>query len=216
MKTQTMTIPTLITEMEPTSRTVEAYQELSINLRFAMLETNLKTLAITSASEGEGKSTITANLGILFAQSGQRVLLVDGNLRHPFLHRLFALENQVGWGNLLNGQVTNLQEIISPTRVINLFLLPSGVKSPNPAQLLSMKSLALFMEDVKDDFDVILFDSPALNKGTEAQFLAAKTDGTLMVVKENLTKKEGLRQAYHQLLQAHGRILGFIYNGAGK
>ncbi|WP_270376176.1 CpsD/CapB family tyrosine-protein kinase, partial [Enterococcus thailandicus] len=127
MKTQTMTIPTLITEMEPTSRTVEAYQELSINLRFAMLETNLKTLAITSASEGEGKSTITANLGILFAQSGQRVLLVDGNLRHPFLHRLFALENQVGWGNLLNGQVTNLQEIISPTRVINLFLLPSGV-----------------------------------------------------------------------------------------
>jgi Mrp family chromosome partitioning ATPase len=95
MKTQTATIPTLITQMEPTSGTVEAYQELSTNLRFAMLEMNLKTLVITSASEGEGKSTITANLGILFAQSGQRVLLVDGNLRHPFLHRLFALKNQL-------------------------------------------------------------------------------------------------------------------------
>ena len=216
MKIQEPEIPRLIALTEPNSATTEAYQGLCTNLRFAMLETTLKTVAITSASDGEGKSTVTANLGILFAQSGQRVLLVDGNLRHPFLHTLFAMENQVGWGNLLNGQVTNLQAIICPTTMENLFLLPSGIKSPNPVQLLSMNNLALFMEDVKDDFDVILFDSPSLTTGTEAQFLAAKTDGTLVVVKENVTKKERLRQAYTQLTQARAHIIGFVYNGTTK
>lgn len=216
MKTQTIGIPTLITAMEPTSTTAVAYHGLCTNLRFTMLETSLKTIAVVSAEAGEGKSTIIANLGIAFAQSGQRVLLVDGKLQRPFLHTIFGLKNQLGWGNLLNGQVTGLQEVIWPTAIRNLFVLPGGVKSPNPAQLLSTKSLTLFMEDVKDDFDVILFDSPALALGAEAQFLASKTDGTLVVVKEKLTKKELLREAHNQLLQAHAHILGFVYNGIAK
>lgn len=167
---------------------------------------------ITSSGPGEGKSTTTANLAVVFAQQGKKVLLVDADLRKPTMHYTFNLTNTFGLTSVLTRQVT-LDEAITETKEQNLFVLPSGPIPPNPAELLGSKAMDHFFEEaLQDVFDLIIFDTPPLLAVTDAQILANKCDGSILVISSGKTEKDMVVKAKEMLGTANGKLLGVVLN----
>lgn len=172
---------------------------------------DLKTLMLTSTAPGEGKTTTSANLSIVFAQQGKRVLLVDADLRKPSLHVTFNANNSRGLTSVLTGQMP-LEAAILPGGVENLSILTSGPIPPNPAELLGSKSFARFFGEVKKEFDIIIYDTPPILAVTDGQIIANKCDGTILVVAAGKTEKVEALKAKELLEKAKGKLLGAILN----
>ncbi len=209
-ETKPVSLITLIDQSSPVS---EQYRTIRTNIQFAStIDHEVKTLVVTSSGPGEGKSTTSANLAVVFASAGQRVLLVDADLRKPTVHKTFSLQNNVGFSNLLSTKET-MNDVIQPTVVPNLSVLTSGLKPPNPSELLSSSRMDQLVRELRGGFDLVIFDMPPVVQVTDAQIMAAKVDGTMLVVREGIAIKESVMKAQKLLQMVNANLLGVIYHG---
>jgi len=201
----------LVTETDPRSAASEAFRALRTNIQFAGLDHPCRSIVITSASAGEGKTTTVANFGLVAAQGGARVCLVDSDLRRPALHRLFGLENTYGLTTALVEDVP-FEKACRASRIPNLFVLTSGPPAPNPAELVGSKRMKDLLEGAYSTFDLIICDSPPVVSVADGVALAAQCDGVLLVVRSGKIANEVARRAAEQIDAVKGRILGVILN----
>ena len=199
----------LITLAHPRSPAAEAYRALRANLSLYALEHPLHALVVTSAAPGEDKSIALANLAVTMAQGGQRVILVDADLRHPALHELFNAPNERGLGTLLDGQDALSAPPLCPVAdVENLQLLTSGPLPLDPAAQLGSRRMEEVVAALHKRADTVLLDAPPILAATDAAVLGMKVDGVLLVVKAGHTSRDHIRQAKERLEKAHVRIVG--------
>lgn len=204
----------LITLVDPSSPVAEQYRTIRTNLQFASsVDRKLQTIVITSSGPGEGKSTTSANLAVVFANSGSRVLLIDADMRKPTVYKTFQLSNASGLSTVLSTEKSVVGTSQS-TGIENLSVLTSGPKPPNPSELLNSQRMNQIIEEARRSYDIVIFDMPPIVAVTDAQIMASKVDGTLLVVRENVTKKEAVAKASELLKLVNARVLGAVYNGA--
>jgi capsular exopolysaccharide synthesis family protein len=201
----------LITTVDSKSPISEQYRTIRTNIQFSSVDHELKSLMVTSTGPSEGKSTTVANLAVVFAQQGKKVLLVDADMRKPTVHYTFNQINTTGLTSVLTKQLA-LEKAVRDTGEKNLFLLTSGPIPPNPAELLSSQAMVQFFEDAYDLFDMVLFDTPPLLAVTDAQILANKCEGTILVVSSGKTEKGALTKAKELLDTAQSKLLGVVLN----
>lgn len=202
----------VITTSNPRSPISERYRTTRSNIQFSMVDKAFKMLAFTSPSPGEGKSTTIANLAVTFAQQGQKILLVDADLRKPTLHQMMEVNNRKGLTTLITKGAT-AQEVIMSTKIQNLYVLPSGPIPPNPSELLGSKMMTSVMEALVKKFDLILFDTPPVLAVTDAQVLSNRCDGVVLVSRSGQTEKKSLVKAKELLERAQANVIGAIING---
>ncbi|MCO8287184.1 CpsD/CapB family tyrosine-protein kinase [Tetragenococcus halophilus] len=211
--TQTHAV-SLVSLIDPSSPVAEQYRTIRTNIQFASsADQQVKTIVVTSSGPSEGKSLSSANLAAVFAQTGQKVLLVDADLRKPTIHKTFQLNNEAGLSTVLSTGV-KAGETAQKTAVENLSILTSGPKPPNPSELLGSAKMNQIMEEARNIFDIVIFDMPTVVAVTDAQIMSSKADGTLLVVRENWTRKDALSKAKELLDLVQARVLGVIYNGS--
>ena len=204
--------PVVVSLTEPTSPAAESYRSLRTSLQFARQEQQLRSLVVTSPGVGDGKTSTLANLGVVFAQAGERVVLVSCDLRRPRIGEFFELDEQAGLTSVLAGQRT-LEEVILPVPGIDrLSLLPAGPVPPNPAELLNSASAQKIFARLRDDFDLVLIDSPPVLPVTDAAILSQHADATLMLAAAGQTRRGDLRRAVEKLDQVGATILGIVLN----
>lgn len=191
----------------------EAYRTLRTNIQFSSVDKPVKTLLVTSSSPGEGKSTTTANLAVVLAQTGQKVIVVDTDLRRPVLHRVFDVPNNTGLTSaLLANDTGRVVEHMQATEVDNLTVLTSGPIPPNPSELLGSLRMGALVEALSGQADIVIFDSPPVLAVTDAVVLARQVDGVLLVVDAGHTKEHALAAAASELQKTGGNVLGVALN----
>ncbi|WP_437341858.1 CpsD/CapB family tyrosine-protein kinase [Cytobacillus gottheilii] len=201
----------LITKHDPKSPIAEQYRTIRTNIQFSAIDQEIRTILVTSSGPGEGKSTTVANLAVVFAQQGKRVLLVDADLRKPTVHYTFNTLNTTGLTNVLTNQMS-LMEAVKANDEKNLYILPCGPIPPNPSELLGSRAMTRVMDEALNEFDIILFDTPPVLAVTDAQILANKCEGTIIVVGSGKTEKEQLLKSKEMLTAAQAKILGVVLN----
>lgn len=205
----------LITQLNPLSPISEQYRTIRTNLQFASVDSELKTILVTSSGPSEGKSMTVANLATVYAQTGKKVLLIDADLRKPTAHYTFRLDNLRGLSNILVGE-TRLEETTNQTSIDNLDVISSGPIPPNPSELLGSKMMQAFIQEASKLYDVILFDTPPILAVTDAQILANYVDGSILVIRSNQAEYEAAIKAKDALQHASAKILGTILNDREK
>ncbi len=200
----------LITVSEPRSPISEAYRTLRTNLDFASLDQALKTLVVTSAGVGEGKSTTLANLAVVSALAGRNVLLVDADLRRPTLHQVFGLSNETGLTTVILDEKGLTAPPIQDSGIEGLSVLTSGPQPPNPAELMGSRRMSELIAALAERADQVFFDSPPVVAVTDAAVLATKVDGVLLVIGAGKTRREQARSAVRRLEQINARLVGTV------
>lgn len=170
---------------------------------------------VTSAGQGEGKSTTTINLAVAYAQADKRVIIIDADLRKPTLHHSFKISNRQGLTNVLTGQA-ELSTVIANSELDNLDLLPSGPIPPNPSEILASKRMATTLEQLSQDYDIIMIDSPPTLAVTDAQVIATQCDGVILVIDQGKVKREIAMKAKANLEHVQARILGVVLNNVNR
>jgi len=189
----------------------EAFRQLRTNLQFLDAARPAKVVVISSALTSEGKSVTTANLALVFAEIGQRVLLIEADLRRPHLSEYFGVERSVGLSNVLAGQVA-VGDVIQNWGMDGIDLLPSGLIPPNPSELLGSPRMSELMADLRGRYDVILLDPPPLLPVTDAALTAVQADGVVIVVRHGKTSRSQLAAATNALQSVDARVLGGVIN----
>lgn len=202
----------LITYKKPKSPIAEAYRTLRTNIHFSGLDNPYRSIMVTSAGPGEGKSTTLANLGVAIAQSGTKVLIVDCDLRKPVQHKIFEISNQKGLTNVLVEQL-QVEEAIKPTAIENLSVINSGPIPPNPSELLGSQRMNELIAQLKNNYDIVLFDSPPVVAVTDAALLAARLDGVVLVTRSGVAKVDMVKMAKEQIEKANGKFIGAVLYG---
>ena len=203
----------LIALTDPRSPAAEAYQSLRTNIEFSGLEQALHTLLVTSADAETDKSSALANLAVVMAQAGDRVIVVDGDLRRPQQHEIFGVATTRGLAAWLAERgAPPLQR----TAVDNLQVIPSGPVPPNPIALLSGKRLAEVLADLRAQADFVLVDAPPVLTVTDAALWASKVDGVVLLVNAGGTKRDHAQQAKAVLDKVHAHIVGAVLLNADK
>ncbi len=200
----------LITVSEPRSPISEAYRTLRTNLDFASLDEALKTLVVTSAGVGEGKSTTLANLAAVSAQAGRKVILVDADLRRPTMHQIFGLSNEVGLTTVIMDSSGLTSPPVQETGVEGLSVLTSGPLPPNPAELMGSRRMEEVVGTLAELADQVFFDTPPVVAVTDAAVLATKVNGVLLVIGAGKTRRELARSAVQRLEQINARLVGTV------
>jgi capsular exopolysaccharide synthesis family protein len=200
----------LITISEPRSAISEAYRTLRTNLDFASLDSALKTLAVTSAGVGEGKSSTLANLAVISAQTGRKVIVVDADLRRPTIHQLFGLKNDTGLTTAMMSGTAQATPPLQATSVEGLSVLTSGPLPPNPAELMGSRRMDEIIAYLAEEADQVFFDTPPVVAVTDAAVLATKVDGVLLVISAGKTRREYARLAVQRLQQINARLVGTV------
>ncbi|HEY3176825.1 MAG TPA: polysaccharide biosynthesis tyrosine autokinase [Candidatus Polarisedimenticolia bacterium] len=205
----------IVVVSRPRSAVAEAYRSLRTSLLLSSAEKAPRLLLITSSHPGEGKTVTAVNTAAALVQAGRKVLLVDCDLRKPRLHKVLGLENSVGLTSCLTGNAELAQAILE-TRVIGMDLLPSGAIPPNPSELLDSRAFDRLLARVLENgtYDHVILDSPPVLMVTDAQILASKVDGVMLVVRASLAPREAVRLAAESLRRAKGNVLGALLNDA--
>lgn len=201
----------LITHFAPKSPVSEAYRTFRTNIQFTNLDSPPQTILVTSPGPGEGKSTTVANLAITFSQMGTKTLLLDTDFRRPILHSVFGLEKEIGITNYLVGKAP-LEMVIKKTQIPNLDIVTCGVIPPNPSELLASEKMKGFLEQLKAEYQMILFDSPPVIAVTDAAVLSLLLDGVVLVAGARQTSREALARAKTLLENVKAKILGVVLN----
>lgn len=201
----------LIALTNPKSSISEIYRIIRTNIMFSSLDRPLKSFLVTSSGPGEGKSVTAANLAVVFAQSGKRVLLVDADLRKPSQHHIFDLNNDRGVTSVLLGDA-GLEEALHVVPETRLSVLTTGPIPPNPAELLGSEKMKLFLEELQKRADLVIVDTPPLMAVTDAALMASRVDGVVLVLSSGKVKIELARKAKELLLNVKARILGTVLN----
>ncbi|WP_276353944.1 CpsD/CapB family tyrosine-protein kinase [Cohnella caldifontis] len=172
-------------------------------------------LTVTSAGHGEGKSMTAANLACTYAQQDKDVLLVDANFRNPTLHKLFGVSNRSGLSNLAEERY-DVSEIVRCSKVPRLGLITSGPGGIDPIELLTSSKLSAFLNEIRNDYDMVLIDAPAALEWSDAHMLASLSDGVLLVVKEGRTKREHVLKLKAALQEVGAEIVGAVFHYAHR
>lgn len=204
--------PSLITLTRPSSVIAEQFRTIRTNIQFSMVDQDLKTIVVTSAGPGAGKSTISANLAVMFASQGKKVLLVDADMRKPTVHKTFRLPNHDGLTTLLTEKGVQISDIAHRASIEGLFIITSGVIPPNPSELLASKRMDRLMNELEQIFDLIIFDMPPVIAVTDAQVMASKVDGAIFVIPKGLTNKDMVLKSKDLLEKVHANVIGAIFN----
>ncbi|MEB3830080.1 GumC family protein [Phormidium sp. CCY1219] len=199
------------------SRFLEAFRSLHADLYFMSPDKPLKSVAISSALPAEGKSTISMNLAQAASSMGNRVLLVDGDLRRPQIHHQMDLPNVWGLSNLISTDSLNSNDIIQRSpHDPNLHVLTAGQVPPDPARLLSSQRMKQLIQEFQSEFDLVIFDTPPLGVIADAKFIAAHTDGLVMVVGIGQSDRGLLREVFEGLKMSRTSVLGIVTNGVKR
>lgn len=205
----------IITDINPKSPISEAYRSLRTNIEFSAVDTEIRTIMVTSAGPGEGKSTTVSNLAVSYAQSEKKVLIIDADLRKPTLHHTFVQSNRQGLTSVLTNQV-KAADVIRETEIENLYVITSGPIPPNPSEILSSRRMTSLIDEMKEQFDIIIVDTPPALAVTDAQIVAAKCDGVLMVVDFGKVKRDLAIKVKNNLERVQARILGVVINNIDR
>jgi non-specific protein-tyrosine kinase len=206
----------LVTLADPRSAAAEAFRTLRTNLMFSSVENPLHTLLVTSAAAGDGKSAVLANLAITFAQSGNKTILVDCDLRKPSQHDIWGIPNERGLTTMmLEDSAMSTPPLVS-TDIENLQILPSGPLPPVPADLLSSQRMNGLIGVLKARANYVLFDAPPVLAATDATLLGSKLDGVLLVVRAGHTRRDQAARAKQTLDRVHVRIIGAVLSNAPR
>jgi polysaccharide biosynthesis transport protein len=170
-----------------------------------------KKILVSSAAPSEGKTTVACSIAIAFAQAGQRVCIVDGDLRRPRLHRIFGRQGDSGLTNVLVGEL-GIDEVAQPTIVPNLWSVPAGPLPPNPADILQSERFRHLIHDLGERFDRVIIDSPPLVPVTDAAILSMLVDGTVFVVRAFKTSRHVSAQGLRALLDVEAPVIGTVLN----
>lgn len=195
---------------EPRSPVSEAFRSLRTNLEFSQVDKALRFIMVTSASPAEGKSTVAANLALTMLQDGKKVLLVDADLRRPRLHRILAVPNRVGLSDVFLNHRT-IQAISRLWRETQLAVITSGPLPPNPTELLASQKMSQFLENLKELYDIVIFDSPPILV-SDAAVLASQMDGVLLIINPGRTKKDAARATVEQIHRVGVKVVGAVFN----
>lgn len=204
----------LVTLTDPRSAAAEAFRSLRTNLMFTSVEHPLDTLLVTAAAQSEDKSLVLANLAVTFAQAGNRTILVDSDLRRPSQHEIWGVPNERGLTSMILEDSAMSNPPLAQTEVPNLWLLPSGVLPPIPADVLSSQRMADVIGVLKARAHYILFDAPPVLAATDAALLGAKLDGVVLVMRVGSTRRDQAARARQALERVHVRVLGAVLTNA--
>jgi len=203
----------LVTLTMTDSLAAESFRSVRSSIMLSSADRQNKVIVVTSGFMAEGKSTVSANLAIAFAQRGARVLLVDSDLRRSTLHRVFNLTGSLpGLSNLLS-MVNDEDAYFAPVPTVpTLTMLPAGARPPNPAELLASNRMSDLMQRWREEYDHVIIDSAPILMVSDALVLAAKADGTIMIVRAGVTRKKAITRAFDLLSRSKVRILGAVMN----
>lgn len=204
----------LITEINPNSQISESYRTLRMKIQYSRLSDPIKTVLLTSANSKDEKSTTIANLAVIYALEGKKVLVIDADLRTPMLHHVFT-SNGSGLANVLLGQ-SHVNDVITETQFPNLSFIPAGNVLANPLELLSSDRMQAILSRFKDDFDIVLIDSPPVLAVSDTQILAAISDGVILVINEGKVTREAAKKALDQLNYVRAFVIGAVLANASK
>lgn len=196
----------------PRSGVSEAYRALRTNVEFSSIDAPVRTLLVTSALPREGKTVTAANLAVVFAQAGRRVILVDADLRQPGVHRIFDIPNDRGLTTLLRSDDVPLDAVVRGTEQAMLRLLPTGPLPPNPAELLGSQRMRAVVDRLVAAADLVIFDAPPLQAVTDASIMSSFVDGTLLVVDAQRSHRRAVRLGSESLARAGANVLGVVLN----
>jgi polysaccharide biosynthesis transport protein len=218
----------LITHFDPKSPVAEAYRTLRTNIQFARLERGGKVLVVTSPTLQEGKTTTIVNLALTMAQSGQKTLLVGGNMRRPSLHRFFGIEREPGLSDILVGNARwrdcirtvadilmgrfEMEDIMAAPGLDNLHIIEAGPIPANPSELLSTSAMADFLRAVSAEYDIVLIDTPPVLPVTDSAIVAGQADGVLLVYQAGKVGRLVLKRAKAHLESTRAKVWGVVLN----
>ena len=192
----------------------ESYKLLRTNLNFSLPEKDCHVIGVTSSVRGEGKSTTSVNIAYTIAQSGKRVLLVDGDMRLPSVSTKLEIHGAPGLSNLIAG-LSSEQACLRKSRYFdNWYILPAGDIPPNPSELLGSERMHTLLERYQEIFDVIILDLPPVNIVTDALVISKWTDGLIGVVRQNYTDRRALADCMYQVEKLGVKFLGFVMTDA--
>jgi len=218
----------LITHFDPKSPVAEAYRTLRTNIQFARLERSGKLLVVTSATLQEGKTTTIVNLALTMAQSGQKTLLIGANMRRPSIHRFFGIEREPGLSNILVGSTPwrecirtvadilmgrfEMEDIMAAPGLDNLHIIEAGPVPANPSELLSTPAMGEFLREVRDEYDVVLIDTPPVLPVTDSAIVGSQVDGVVLVYQAGKVGRLVLRRAKVHVENVGGKVWGVVLN----
>ncbi|MGB9073496.1 MAG: polysaccharide biosynthesis tyrosine autokinase [Terriglobales bacterium] len=202
----------LVTQVRPQSQMAESYRALRTSLLLSSLGAPPRVIMVTSARPQEGKTTTSINSAIVLAQKGTRVLLVDADLRRPSIHKTLGMGPRSGLSNVLTGSAT-LAQVIAPSPILpNLFILAAGTPPPNPAELLASANMKEVLDELREQYDHIVIDTPPTLSVTDAVVLSPRMDAIILVIRSGQTTKQALRRARDILLQVNAHVTGVLLN----
>lgn len=202
----------LIVDKKPNALTSESIRTLRTNLQFAAVDDELKTILVTSSLPAEGKSFISANLAISFAQTGKKVLIIDCDLRKGRQHKIFNVSGKIGLSNLLIGDISKSRDFIIKTSIENLSIIPRGVFPPNPSELLNSKKNASIINTLKKYYDIIILDGAPISGLADSLILSTYVDKVLLVTAVNYSVKTELKNTIKALENVNAQIAGCVVN----
>ena len=200
-----------LVDKDPKSIAAESYRVLRTSLEYSSIDKELKSIVVTSSEPGEGKSTVAGNLASIIAQNNKKVIIIDCDLRRPTIHKKFGISNSIGLTEYIIGKndLNNVIQILNE----NFSVITSGRIPPNPSEILSSKSMENLLKALSVCYDYVILDTPPLTAVTDAQILAGKCDGTILVVRAESTSKESIIKAYKELEKVRAHVLGSVLNG---
>ena len=206
----------IISSVNPQSPIAEQYRTIRTTIDFKMADQGIKSFLVASSEVAAGKSTVSANLAVAFAQQGKKVLLIDGDLRKPTVNITFKVQNRVGLTNILMHQ-SSIEDAIQGTRLSeNLTIITSGPIPPNPSELLASSAMKNLIDSVSDFFDVVLIDNPPISAVNDAQILSSYVGGVVIVVSAYETTKQSLEKTKKMLEQVNTNISGVVLHGVNS
>jgi capsular exopolysaccharide synthesis family protein len=209
-----MSQPDLITLTDPRSPASEAYRTLRTNLEFSSLDHPLHSLLVTSPAANVDKSQILANLAVIMAEGGRQVILVDADLRRPALHEIFGLANDKGLSDLIRADNDSIDLPLQATGVTSLQVITSGHLPQNPSILIGSPKMTELIATLTEQADLVLFDAPPVIAVTDAALLAAKVDGTVLVIRAGSTQRDHVVRARTLLEKVNARLVGAALTNA--
>lgn len=201
----------LVTQNDPKNPGAEAYRVIRTGIQFAQAGKELQTIALTSCTPNEGKSTTIANLAVVLTQAGKSVLLIDCDMRNPTVHKNFNLSNKVGLSSCIS-MGTALSDAVQKTSIEGLYALTGGVIPPNPSELLGSEQMKNVLQRAKEQYDYVLIDTPPVMPVTDALIVSRFVDGMILVIASAEVKVEMARDVKNQLVNAGANILGVVLN----
>lgn len=205
----------LIAERSPNSPISEGYRMLRTNIEYSTIDHKLQIIMVTSSGPGEGKSITCANMAVSFAQANKRVLVIDADLRKPAQHHIFAIANNKGLTSALLKRL-DPQDVIQHTSTDRLSVIAAGAAPPHPSEVLSSEAMGALLKKLRETYDVIIIDTPSIMSVTDAQIVAAQSDGVVLVIDSGKVKKDVALKAKASLEHVQANLIGVVLNNINR